>query len=392
MIKRIDLFMPPRSQYGVLHHFTKKLYEAFNRIGVSCRILEAQRDNPRPFLEKIFADPPDCTLSFNGLLPDDEGRFFCDLVNIPHVAFLVDSPNHFFSLVKSPKTIITCVDKYSCDFFHGLKSQQVLFTPHGVEKELQAGNDAERNYDVVMLSSCIDFEAIRNSWKSKFSSALCKVMDEAAEKTLNEVDLSFVQAFVSTLDARCKNHGDIDPKKIDFIETFDLLEDYVKGKERFELLRSIKDARVDVFGSSTDDGGWSKYFGKKNSNIVIRDPVPYEQALEIMKQSKIVLNSCAWIKNGIHERILAAMLSGALTVVAENIYLRGNFRDGSELVFYKYSEMDQINEKINDYLAEEDKRRHVAAQGRQAVLKHHTWDHRASTLIQELEPLLKQLS
>src|SRR5262249_10865415 len=96
MIKHIDLFMPPNiSQYGVLHHFTIKMNEALQRSGVRSRILEAQKDNPKPFLSELFNEIPDCTLSFNGLLPDKEGRFFCDLVKIPHVACTIDSPNAF---------------------------------------------------------------------------------------------------------------------------------------------------------------------------------------------------------------------------------------------------------------------------------------------------------
>ncbi len=54
--------------------------------------------NPRPFLDTLFADRPECTLSFNGLLPDAEGRFFCEMIQIPHVACLVDAPTQFFSL------------------------------------------------------------------------------------------------------------------------------------------------------------------------------------------------------------------------------------------------------------------------------------------------------
>src|SRR5262249_44553215 len=154
-IKRIDLFMPPNlSQYGVLHHFTKKLQEAFSRLSVNCRILEAQRNNPKPFLTELFKDPPDCTLSFNGLLPDEEGRFFADLIRIPHVAYVVDSPNSFVSLVQSPFTIIASVDGKSCEFFRGIHGAHVLFMPHGVEKDLgMEFYDHERPYDVLLLSS-----------------------------------------------------------------------------------------------------------------------------------------------------------------------------------------------------------------------------------------------
>lgn len=383
--------MPPRSQYGVLHHFTKKFYEALVRAGISCRLLEAQYDNPKPFLDKIFSDPPECTLSFNGLLPDEQGRFFCDMIKIPHIACLVDSPNHFFSLVKSPYSIITCVDRFSCDFFRGMNFQNVLFMPHAVEKDLAQGLDEDRVYDVVMLSSCIDYEGIRKSWKKMFPAPLCNVMDEAIEAYFADEETSYVQAFVLAMDKYQRQHSDIDPQKLDFIAVFDQLETYIKGKDRVDLVKSVKDAKVHVFGSSSGAASWKKYLGKSHPNVVIRDPVPFEQALQIMQQSKIVLNSCSWIKNGAHERIFASLLSGALVITVENIYMREHFQDGKNIVFYRYREMDQVNEKVNEYLAEEKKRKSLVAKGRETVLKGHTWDHRAAALIKELDPIMKRM-
>src|SRR5665213_1941141 len=196
MIRRIDLFMPPISQYGVLHHFTKKMGEAFIRLGVNCRILEAERENPRPFLTQLFNDPPDCTLSFNGLLPDNEGRFFCDMIRIPHVACLVDSPNHFFPLIQSPYTIVTCVDRFSCEFFRGMNFDKVFFMPHGVEKNLSAHLDEERKYDVLMLGSCIDYDAIAKTWSKKYPGALSEAMFESVDITFADQKTSYIQAFV----------------------------------------------------------------------------------------------------------------------------------------------------------------------------------------------------
>ena len=127
MLKRIDIFMPPFSQYGVLGHMTKDIHEAFKRQGVNSRLLVAEHDNPKPFLDAIFDDSPDCTLSFNGLLPTPTGLFFCDMIKIPHVACLVDSPNQFMELIKSPRTVITCPDKNAVEFFKGFNAQNVLF-------------------------------------------------------------------------------------------------------------------------------------------------------------------------------------------------------------------------------------------------------------------------
>ncbi len=392
MIKRIDLFMPPNfSQYGVLHHFTQKLQEAFLRLGVNCRILEAQRSNPKPFLTELFQDPPECTLSFNGLLPDEEGRFFCDLIRIPHVAYVVDSPNGFVSLVQSPFTIIASVDNQACEFFRGINGRNVLFMPHGVEKNLGLeSQNQERPYDVLLLSSCIDYEQIRQQWQKQYSKGLSQVLDEAAEKALADVQISFVQAFVTSLDAFVAKGGEVDPNTVNFIELLDVLEMYTRGRARVEMVKAIRDAKVSIFGSPSATSSWQKQLGKQ-ANVVIHDAVPYDQALELMQRSKIVLNSCAWIKYGVHERILASLACGALCITDDNLYLRENFSDGVNLGFYEYGKGEALNSLVNQYLSDENKRRQVVAAGREQVMHHHTWDHRAAALLKELTPILDRI-
>lgn len=392
MIKRIDLFMPPNfSQYGVLHHFTKKLQEAFLRSGVNCRILEAQHNNPKPFLTELFKDPPDCTLSFNGLLPDEEGRFFCDLIRIPHVAYVVDSPNSFVSLAQSPLTIIASVDGPACEFFRGINAKNVIFLPHGVEKNLGFESyEQERPYDVLMLASCIDYENIRQQWQKLFPEAIGKVLDTAAEHALTDYKISYVQSFVTALDAYVSKGGEVDPQKFNFIEMLDLLEMYIRGRARVEMVRAIRDAKIDVFGSPSTTSSWQKQIGKQ-SNVVIHDTVPFDQALELMQRSKIVLNSCAWIKYGVHERTLAGLACGALVITDDNPFLREQFKDGASIVLYQYGKPESLNAAVNSYLSDESKRRKIVSAGREQVMLHHTWDHRAASLLKELSPLLEKM-
>jgi spore maturation protein CgeB len=308
-MKRIDVLMIPHSSYGVLQHLTQKMHEALLRAGVNSRLLEAKRTDPGPFLQALLEDPPECTLSFNGLLPDDQGRFFCDMIHIPHVACLVDSPNSFLPLTRSASTIITCVDRASVDFFKGMGFSSVFFLPHGVERSLVPDLGGKKDYDVVMLSSCIDYEGIRNGWKKKYPAPVRKAMEEAAEKALQDHQRPYYQAFVEALDRQVHQQTGIDPSTIDFIDILDEIEMYIRGKDRVELVRAIKNARVDIFGAA----GWKKYVGDKK-NVVIHDPVPFDQVLTIMKHSKIILNSCPWIVDGGHERIFAALACGALVI------------------------------------------------------------------------------
>ncbi|WP_284452907.1 glycosyltransferase [Parachlamydia acanthamoebae] len=382
MINRIDIFIPARSQYGVLNQFTTDFAAALTRQGVNCRILKAERDNPRPFLDQIFQDPPNCTLSFNGLLPDEEGRFFCDLINIPHVAYLVDAPTLFFSLANSPLTIITCVDRLGSQFFTELESAQSFFLPHGVDQDLKDLH-LEKKYEVVMFSSCIDYEKIRENWEQRFSKPLINALNEAIDVSLNQDGISYIHAFVQAVDKQAKQGNPIPSHEINFVEVLDMLERYIRGKDRVELVRNIRDAQVDVFGAPDESKSWSDYF-KDMPNVRCHDPVPYQEAIQIMQQSKIVLSSCAWIKDGLHERILAGTQSGALVVCQENPYLLEEFPRDKSLLYYRHGQWDALNASIYHFLNHENERQDRVQQGQNIVQNGHTWDHRARQLLRDL--------
>ncbi len=392
MLKRIDIFMPPRSQYGVLHHFTVVMAEALQKCGVNTRILEADYYNPGPFLDAIMSDPPDCTLSFNGLLPDDKGRFFCELIKIPHVACLVDSQNLFIPLIRSPLTIIACSDRFSCDFFRGLKCKNVLFLPHGTDEKISAEkSEKSRIYPVTVICSLIDYERLKNEWPTKYDPVICKAMEEAAEITLSDGTTSYVQALVEAVDRQMELNYHIDPAKVDFIGVMDDLEMYIKGKSRIDAIKAVKDAEVHIFGSCGEGATWEDYLGKDRKNIIIHEPIPYEQVLDILRETKILLNASPWAKNGAHERIFYGLSCGALVFTNENIYLKENFIDGENIVLYQANDPAGLNQKINEYLSDDKKREAVAARGRECVEKNHTWECRARGLIADLEPILKHM-
>lgn len=387
-IKKIYLFLPPFGQYGVTEHFTREFAKALEGCGVQCKLLQSQRENPKPFLDVLFQDPPDCTLSFNGLLPDEEGRFLSDLIQIPHVACLVDAPSHFFALTKSKFTIINCVDRYFCDFFRGFNLKNVIFLPHGVESSLHASPEQERSVDILLIASCIDYETIRDSWKDKYSPELRKALEQAVEVTLFDPDTSFIQAFVDAIDSQIGQGKDIDPRKINFQEVLDELETYVRGKDRVDLIRSIQGLNVQIVGGKKSKGVWNKYLGARHPHIKVQDAVPFEEALEWMKKSKIVLNSTPHIKNGTHERILSAISCGALVLTSESRYMRETFVEGSDILFYQSPNLSRVTEKLQSILKDERKRCSMVEMAQRNVQENHTWDRRARDFISHLEPIL----
>ncbi|MCE2982512.1 MAG: glycosyltransferase [Parachlamydia sp.] len=387
-LKKIYLFASISSQYGVIDHFINELNNAFNRQGVISRIIHTERDNPARFVEELTQDPPDCTLSFNGLLPDVEGRFLSDMLKLPHVAYLTDAPHHYYPLAKSEYTIITCIDKNFCQVFRDFKHPYVLFNPHATCKSLTPPLATPPYNDILLLNSFIDYKAVREKWNQKYSSDLAEAMEEAAEMTLSDAAIPYMQAFIQTLDKSLRAGKTIDPRQIDFEAVFDDLEAYLGGKARVELIGAIEDYPVTVVGA--DAQGWKKYF-PNHANLKCLPQVSFQDALELMKRTKILLNCTPEIKQGLHERILSGLAAGAAVLTLETPFIKEQFADGKNILTYAPRGWDELNQKIGSYLNDEEKRNRLVEAGRELVLQRHTWDQRAQTFIKELPALIEQI-
>lgn len=391
MVERIDVLMPPRhrSGYGVIPYFTRHFVAALSRQGVNCRLLGGDSGLPMNLIGELMQDPPDCTLSFNGLLPDDKGRFLCDIVQVPHVAYLLDSPNKFLSMARSPGNIATFVDQQWADFFLRLGHRNTLFLPQAAERSFQADIGADRPYPVTFLGTCFDINALRASWNEQYSPAMCAVMDTAVEIALGDQVTSYIEAFTQAMDQRLRQWGDVDPNEMPFAQVLEDIELLIRGRDRIELLLSIKDIPVHVFGlENGGDAGWDHYLKRAPGNITFHGAVTYPEGLEIMKQSRIIVNSCPSIKWGAHERIFSGFLAGAAVLTNDNGYIRHIFEPYREILLYRHDAYDQVTSTLQRFLDSEADRSEMIERARQKVLAEHTWDHRAHALISHLDAVL----
>ncbi len=363
--------MPSSSQYGVLHHFTQKLYEALVREGAACRLLSGD--------DRVLApwnNPPDLTLGFNGALQMEDGSFFCDLIKVPHVACLVDPPYRFLNLTKSPFIIIACDDREGCRLLKQRHFERTDFMAHAVESDLKAG--IEKIYDMVFLGTCIDAEGRQKKWGKEFAPEILLLMKEVCDKALKDVDASFMSLLAEKLDP--SEHQKV----------FEEVEMYIKGMDRLRLLGAFPERKIDVFGGNDGKTGWKKLL-KQHSNVVVHPAVSFEDSLKIMQQSRIVLNSSIKNKLGAHERIFSAMASGAVVVTNDNSLMREYFKVGKEILLFTSQNLEEVRQSVNELLGDESKRKRVADGGRKRVMQGHTWDHRAKQLLTDIAPLLKEI-
>lgn len=369
---KIDVQMPTSSQYEVLHCFARDLYAAFVRQGACCRLLSG---NDRLFA--VLHDPPDFTIGFNGTLKMEDNSFFCDHVKVPHVSCLVDPPYRFLELTDSPRIIIVCDDQEGCSLLKRRHFDRTLFMSHAASADIDLDN-RERIYDIVFLGTSIDPEARKKQWKKLFTPEICKHLEEAAKISLEDGSPSFMSILAAHLDPAANQ------------QAFEEVEMYVKGVDRLQLIGAFADSKVHVFGGSSDKRDWKQLL-KKYPNIVVHPPVTYDKAIEVMKQSKIVLNSSIKNKYGAHERIFTAAACGAVVVTNAVPFMQEHFKNGKELLLFTREGLASLEDEIKVLLNDENKRQKIAEAGRKRVMNEHTWDCRAEQLLREIVPMLKKL-
>lgn len=384
-VNRVDLLAPDYSQYEVQHYFTERIAESFERLNFSCRILKEKNK-----VNQVLEQPPDLIFIVNGSAFVNS-QHVCDLLKIPQISYLIDPAFRFVDFMESSHLIFACDDRSSCSFLDLIRYPYSLFMPHAVEKDLDFDPVKERKYEISINATFIDCEAVRKAWRETLPPELSRVMEEAAELSLEDETTPFTMALIQALASSSSfDLNDSELLKTPFFrKMFQDLEMYIKGRDRIDLIQAIsKKHCVHLFGNNEES--WKNYF-RNNSNVIVHQALFYQDALNVMKESKIVLNSSIKNKNGAHERIFAASACGAVVVTNDNTYMKENFVHGKEIILFRRSNYTNLLEQIQMLLNDEKKRKEVAAAGRAKVMANHTWDHRIEKLLKDIDPMVKQM-
>ena len=107
----------------------------------------------------------------------------------------------------------------------------------------------------------------------------------------------------------------------------------------------------------------------------------YLESLDIMADSKIVLNMMPEFKRGTHDRVVCAMCNGAVALTDPSTYYETEFTDGEDIVFYDMANLEELPRIVNDILSDEEKAGSIALNGQKKALLDHTWKNSADELI-----------
>lgn len=373
--------------YDTKLHFSRKFHEALQRYGLKTRLVNIHQTKMDDLVKEIASSGQQVLCcSFDHLIKYTGSYAFWDRHRIPCWHILLDPPAPGYGHVKSDYSIVSCVDHFGCRDLRAQNCSNVFFWGHGVERELAPAENQDKPYDVVYLGTCYDPEGL-DYYLSRLPKEQILAVKNAIKSFANESTMSMNEAVWKAI----HEHNIPDTE---FSEILYLVDNFIRGYDRLQLIRSIKDAKIHIFGGAcfrpTEVKGWNHYFAG-NPNVIVHPAVKMPEAIEIMKKSKICFNSMPFFKNGTHERLFMGPACGCLMVSTDTIWTRKNFVDGEDMILYKPRQLSEVNDKVNYYLAHEEERRRMAEKARQKVMKAHTWDHRVEELMQVLPDFLKSL-
>lgn len=378
---RISIFKNQVTQYGVLHHFRTGLARALEKQGVSTPLIDLDNMDRSAFFKAIYASPPDYTLAFNGLQAISSGHFLCDELEIPHIAWLVDSAHYTLEFAKSPFHVLIAPDQKSADMFHEAGAKQAHFLPHAFEASLAAPSDSARTIPIVFLGSLMDPLEIEALWKQHLPEDVVKGLVDVCDKTLDEKDQTYQEAFEYLLEEHFAFFSTLTEEKTTQLAIS--LDGFIRAKDRINLLKALQGLPVHIYGNCLSNRNWGDFLDLSNGNYSIFPAVNFDAAIDIMKNAKIVLNSSPMFKTGAHERIFYGLGLGAAVLTNETPWNQHHFSK-DELLVYSPARQSQVYDQISDLLNHPKKLCEIAFNGQKKVLKEHTWDVRATQLLQIL--------
>ncbi len=388
--------------YDTLDLFTEELSRAFLNRGYETLVLDVQ--NMQDSLEKLaefVKQPVIAAITFNNLafnMELTEGKNIWEQLQIPCINILMDHPFFYHrALVSAPcNAVVLCTDqnhmKYIQRFYPNIPISG--FLPHaGCIHEENYKKLEERSIDVLYaggLSAYVN-DAIRPDWSKYEQFDAEDLADAVLQKLIKTPSLTTEEV----VEAELVSKGVVLPDEELRLLMTDMR--YIDGlavsyfRERAVKILVESGVKVTVFGAGWDGCNWASH-----PNLDYGGKIPAKEILNKMKDTKIVLNTMTWFKDGTHDRVFNGMLAGAVAVTDTSKYMKENFHDmqeiegrgyaihKGELVYFELEYLEKLPEKVTYLLHNLELAQKIADRGYQLAKKHHTWDARASELEEAL--------
>lgn len=169
----------------------------------------------------------------------------------------------------------------------------------------------------------------------------------------------------------------------DFIPIMRIADLYFRLVRRKELILSLSELPLIICGN-----GWDQLKGVKKP-LTVLPAKSFDETLQLMGDSKISLSIVPSFRQGAHERVFSAMLSGTVAAADRNAYLDQVL---SPCVHYiGYRSTDPLADMLASALEDSDGLQAIASKGKKQAETNHAWLNRAVEIIRAVKDFLQRM-
>lgn len=326
----------------------------------------------------LDSDDYDAILDINSKLPylilDDNSRFL-DHLHAPFYNYILDHPLYHhpglvFPLRDYHALAIDRKHKEYMERYYALQSVEYL--PLGgtvagnVTAPLQQKSAIEsrktreeRQILLLFTGTYLDPQMVEaelqgrgqvNLLSSKSGDAISDQKYYECSKALIECWNPEVEPMEDALQNLLASHEDAEVTFPEVMNRLYAVDRYKRNETRREVLLAVAKAGIEctVIGE-----GWEKTELSSYPNVTILPGCPMEEIFDYMANSRMVLDVNPLFFDGLHDRVSAAMVNGAVCLTNMNPDAAPRDRNGeTPLLFYQASDLDAMLWKIQEMLAE----------------------------------------
>lgn len=175
----------------------------------------------------------------------------------------------------------------------------------------------------------------------------------------------------------------------DVISDLHFVDLYAVSYYREKTVRTVAESGIPI---TLYGAGWENCEWIGRSNVFYGGKISANDVVAKMADTKIVLSTMTWFKDGTHDRVFNGMLQGAVTASDTSLYMKEEFcgaiseggEDRREMILFELGEIECLPGQIRELLENPWKAQQIADRGYAKAKAHHTWQARAMELDEEL--------
>lgn len=381
------LVLKGASQYGVLRYAADLLIKEWRKIGLEAEVIDLLHEDK---ISKSRFENVRFIFSLQALLLNNEA-FVRDCTDL-YLGWIVDTPAKHKPRIEGGKERenihIVCIDQTHADYINKYYRPKgySYYMPHGGFTAIHTTEYADREIEVFCPGSFAPYSAVEEKIE-KLPEVFRNICYEAISLIMENQDLSPQEAVLAYLDAVGVGCNEEEALELEFV--YQHVEDYMRNCCREKLVCELaeNDIKVTVTGK-----GWERLQCSKPENIVVlsEEGIEIQEAVEYIAKSKVCLNLLPSYPQGLHERLLTAMLNHTICVAVYNHYASQLFPEDEAVLYYKFGQEENLTEKIKAVLVDDALGERVTERAYELVKGKHTWEQRAHDIIalgKQIQPM-----